>query len=319
MTVTPTTMQVDGDMCPICKSSRYLNPDMRFLVNPECYHKMCESCVDRIFSWGPSLCPYPGCGKTLRKNKFKTQMFEDLAVEREVDIRQRVTKVFNKRQEDFDTLQEYNNYLERVEDIIFNLVNGIDVEKTEAELRAYEAENKNSIMANILRVKQEEEQIMELEKLEAERRRQNAQLEYQMNQEEKEIRKQAEKDTLRELAQGNEDAAAIVERVNRKVEEKTRAARQELEEKVRRSMLAPRISALRREEGSGTPFTPFNGDRQKEYLFTVQDDYYDPFFNDIKEDSQYLASGFNLRDVYKHSLVQAFFGLGCNVQVEKAA
>lgn len=67
---------------------------MRFLINPECYHKMCESCVDRIFSHGPALCPIAGCHKTLRKNKFRRQTFEDIKVEREVDVRRRVAKVF---------------------------------------------------------------------------------------------------------------------------------------------------------------------------------------------------------------------------------
>ena len=78
------------DICPVCKSSRYLNPSMRFLVNPECYHKMCESCVDRIFSQGPAPCPVAGCARTLRKQRFRKQTFEDLQIEREVDIRQRV-------------------------------------------------------------------------------------------------------------------------------------------------------------------------------------------------------------------------------------
>jgi CDK-activating kinase assembly factor MAT1 len=81
------------DICPVCKSSRYLNPNMKFLVNPECYHKMCESCVDRIFSHGPAPCPIAGCKRTLRKAKFRTQTFEDLKVEREVDIRRRVNRV----------------------------------------------------------------------------------------------------------------------------------------------------------------------------------------------------------------------------------
>jgi CDK-activating kinase assembly factor MAT1 len=79
-----------SDICPVCKSSRYLNPNMQFKVNPECYHKMCESCVDRIFSHGPAPCPIAGCARTLRKAKFRTQTFEDLKVEREVDIRRRV-------------------------------------------------------------------------------------------------------------------------------------------------------------------------------------------------------------------------------------
>jgi CDK-activating kinase assembly factor MAT1 len=67
---------------------------MRFLINPECYHKMCESCVDRIFSSGPSSCPVAGCRKTLRKNRFRAQTFEDIGVEREVDIRRRVMHMY---------------------------------------------------------------------------------------------------------------------------------------------------------------------------------------------------------------------------------
>jgi CDK-activating kinase assembly factor MAT1 len=51
---------------------------------------MCESCVDRIFSSGPNACPVIGCKKTLRKARFRTQTFEDIGVEREVDIRKRV-------------------------------------------------------------------------------------------------------------------------------------------------------------------------------------------------------------------------------------
>ncbi|KAL9116482.1 MAG: hypothetical protein Q9187_006991 [Circinaria calcarea] len=83
----------EDEICPVCKSSRYLNPNMRFLVNPECYHKMCESCVDRIFSQGPAPCPVAGCGRTLRKARFRTQTFGDIKVEREVDIRRRVASV----------------------------------------------------------------------------------------------------------------------------------------------------------------------------------------------------------------------------------
>jgi Zinc finger, C3HC4 type (RING finger) len=28
------------DRCPVCKSDKYLNPNLKFLVNPECYHKL---------------------------------------------------------------------------------------------------------------------------------------------------------------------------------------------------------------------------------------------------------------------------------------
>lgn len=67
---------------------------MKFLVNPECYHKMCESCVDRIFSQGPAPCPVAGCARTLRKHRFRKQTFDDINIEREVDIRAKVAKVY---------------------------------------------------------------------------------------------------------------------------------------------------------------------------------------------------------------------------------
>ncbi len=62
-------------------------------MNPECYHRMCESCVDRLFSHGPAPCPVAGCHRTLRKHRFRKQTFESIQVEREVDIRKRIAKV----------------------------------------------------------------------------------------------------------------------------------------------------------------------------------------------------------------------------------
>ncbi|KAF1925070.1 CDK-activating kinase assembly factor [Didymella exigua CBS 183.55] len=126
-----------GDVCPVCKSSRYLNPHMKFLVNPECYHKMCESCVDRIFSHGPAPCPIAGCARTLRKGRFREATFEDLKVEREVDIRRRVQAVMNKDEADFETLKDYNDYLEQVEQVTWNLVLKLDVDATNARLQRW--------------------------------------------------------------------------------------------------------------------------------------------------------------------------------------
>ncbi|KAF1850302.1 CDK-activating kinase assembly factor [Cucurbitaria berberidis CBS 394.84] len=131
-----------SDICPVCKSSRYLNPNMKFRVNPECYHKMCESCVDRIFSHGPAPCPIAGCARTLRRNKFREQTFEDLKIEREVDIRKRVMSAMTKQEADFETLRDYNDYLEQVEEITWNLILKVDVELTESRLRRWEEHQK---------------------------------------------------------------------------------------------------------------------------------------------------------------------------------
>lgn len=133
----PPRTDTASDVCPVCKSSRYLNPNMKFLVNPECYHKMCESCVDRIFSHGPAPCPIAGCARTLRKGKFREATFEDLKVEREVDIRRRVASIMNKEEADFETLKDYNDYLEQVEEITWNLILKIDVDETNHRLQRW--------------------------------------------------------------------------------------------------------------------------------------------------------------------------------------
>src|ERR1700738_1742061 len=75
----------------------------------------CETCIDRIFTLGPAPCPV--CRRTLRKAKFRKQTFEDTMVEREVDVRRRIAKSYNKRREDFKSLRAYNDYLEDVEEI----------------------------------------------------------------------------------------------------------------------------------------------------------------------------------------------------------
>lgn len=54
---------------------------------------------------------------------------------------------FNKREEDFDSRAEYDNYLEEREDIAFNLIEAIDVAGATERLARYERENADSIVA----------------------------------------------------------------------------------------------------------------------------------------------------------------------------
>ncbi|CAD6913885.1 unnamed protein product, partial [Tilletia controversa] len=130
------------DKCPQCKTDRLIAPKLRLLVSP-CYHKMCESCVDRIFSLGSAPCPQ--CGATCRKNQFGVQTFSDLGVEREVDVRRRVGKIYNKQDRDFPSMEAYNDYLEEVEEITFNLINNVDPTRTEARIAMHEHANRTQI------------------------------------------------------------------------------------------------------------------------------------------------------------------------------
>lgn len=294
---------------------------MKFLVNPECYHKMCQSCVDRIFSLGPAPCPYPDCKKTLRKNKFTKQIFEDLGVEREVNVRQRVGKTFNKREQDFETLEEYNDYLEEVENIVFNLVNAVDVEETETKLQAYEQANRVQILQISQRQKHEDEQLEELQQLEKERKRQAYLLALEEEKEEQEMKQQAERDIIRQLATSQGEAKEIMKKASEMALKRSQNQKNLL--KVRFSAKSLSLKSRSKSKakfevpGNATPFTPFNGDRQLNYLFNVQDDYFDPLMDDVRNELSYAAAGFSVPNAQKQALVQAFFGLGCNIELEK--
>ena len=113
--MSPLTLpQSSDDKCPICKTDRYMSPRLRLMVSP-CYHKMCESCIDRLFSLGPAACPE--CGQIVRKPQFSAQTFQDLGVEEEVNVRKRVSKLFTRGPDDFKDLRAYNDYLEEFEEI----------------------------------------------------------------------------------------------------------------------------------------------------------------------------------------------------------
>uniref|UniRef100_A0A2P2PJC2 Uncharacterized protein MANES_14G112900 n=1 Tax=Rhizophora mucronata TaxID=61149 RepID=A0A2P2PJC2_RHIMU len=74
---------------------------------------------------------------------------------KEITIRKRISSIFNKREEDFPSLREYNDYLEEVEDMIFNLVNGVDVPAIEAKIAEYQKDNAEQIMINQARKAEE--------------------------------------------------------------------------------------------------------------------------------------------------------------------
>ncbi|CCD26282.1 TFIIH/NER complex subunit TFB3 NDAI_0H01080 [Naumovozyma dairenensis CBS 421] len=335
------------DMCPICKTDRYLSPDVKFLVNPECYHKICESCVDRIFSLGPAQCPYKRCDKILRKNKFKTQIFDDVGVEKEVDIRKRVFGVFNKDLNDFDgDLKKFNEYLEHVEEIVYKLDHGIDVEETERQLKDYEELNKQLILSNIERNKKEFENFEEREKFQKEMRLKKRMLERQIEEEDKSNKEWAKREIINRLAAAStsgslssassastsivDNTQDVIESVKSTVKLKKSSARRKLDELNRFLQDNPYFSSSnpnstqntllyqQQHGGSVIPFTPFNGDRDIEpRRFTIEEELYDdPFLKDLQNKKEFIASGFRTDYVYERVLTEAFMGLGCVISEE---
>ncbi|KAJ7445761.1 CDK-activating kinase assembly factor [Mycena galericulata] len=298
----------EDDQCPVCKSDKYLEKKLRLLVS-SCYHKMCESCIDRLFTLGPAPCPI--CNKVLRKLAFTPQTFEDLGVEKEIAIRRRIAKEFNKRLEDFQSLREYNDYLEDVEDITFNLINDVDPVGTEARIAAYREAN---AALTLLNTQREEAYILslrqaeELERKEREMRAEDLRREEEEEREEKELGKREIIEQL-ERAEGA-DAVGVVRRTKRERAEREATRKGVAPGKGPQALLRARLAATTAIKD--TPHIPFQDDYYAyDDMFVLQRVYVDPTSEAVRKDREGImrAGGYRVEEAWERAVRSAVAGL----------
>ena len=208
-------------VCPKCKTTKYRNPNMKLMVNV-CGHNICESCVELLFVKGSGACPE--CNIPLRRTNFRLQLFEDASIDKEVDIRRRILKDFNKHEEDFETLREYNDYLEMVEDIIFNLTNNVDILETNKKIQNYKENNKEITIKNRTKLSKDALEIEDILSMEQKHSKQ-VKLELKVLEEAEKLAKIKNKEKLiDDLMFGEENASKILEvhRENVAKEEKSK-------------------------------------------------------------------------------------------------
>ncbi|KAF8228956.1 CDK-activating kinase assembly factor [Tricholoma matsutake] len=296
------------DQCPVCKSDRYLNPKLRLLVS-SCYHKMCESCIDRLFTLGPAPCPI--CTKVLRKLAFTPQTFEDLGVEKEVAIRRRIAKEFNKRREDFPDLRSYNDYLEEVEDITFNLINEIDLPQTEARIHAYRAENAALIELNIQREEAYTQALKEQEDAERRDREQRALELRREEDEEKEEREKGRREIIDKLETSDKNAAKVIAKSRANALKRSTARSSTNVSQSNASLL--RARAGRSTAVPDVPHVPFE-DYWYAYedKFTLRNGGYEDFMSEaVRKDREGImrGGGYRIEEAWERALRSAVVAL----------
>uniref|UniRef100_A0A7E4VZJ5 CDK-activating kinase assembly factor MAT1 n=1 Tax=Panagrellus redivivus TaxID=6233 RepID=A0A7E4VZJ5_PANRE len=192
----------------------------------DCGHPICKNCVENIFARNSAPCPV--CGKQLRKNYFWEQKFDNPLIEREVYHRKRLSKIFCLKHDEFQNDKAYNDYLERFETIICNYVDDIDLEKTDAEVRQFQAQYADAIERNRKKLSEDDLWIKQmLEEDEDRHRRVNAELQNESNNEKKKNVDDANKEVLEELKSGNLPAEVIVDKKRKLQIEQEMLARDE--------------------------------------------------------------------------------------------
>uniref|UniRef100_T1JFU7 CDK-activating kinase assembly factor MAT1 n=1 Tax=Strigamia maritima TaxID=126957 RepID=T1JFU7_STRMM len=198
---------MDDQECPKCKTTKYRNPSLKLLVNV-CGHALCDNCVELLFVKGSGACPI--CRIPLRRNNFRTRLFEDAVVEKEVDIRKKILRDYNKKEDDFASLNEYNDYLEQVESIIHNLTHGVSVDATKSTIEQYRKENKSLIQKNKSKLSRDDaflEELIEAEEMKTALRQKQL---YQQERDDKRLKAKNRENLIDELTYSDAPAGHIL-------------------------------------------------------------------------------------------------------------
>ncbi|KAH7313659.1 CDK-activating kinase assembly factor MAT1 [Stachybotrys elegans] len=316
----------EDETCPVCKTTRYFNKDMEFRINPECYHRMCKTCVERIFRDGPNQCPYAGCHKTLRLRGFKSAFFGDLRIEREVDIRRRVAAVFNKVEDDFQSLQDYNDYLDMVECLTDDMVNGADDARrtAEARLSEWEAQHKADIERNRRLARESDDARAKRIAAENDAARQRRLLDMQEEADEKASAARFREEMLNslqnaELGHATEtmDRIMLKKRGQHKRDAALEAALANgpgLSIRGLRDKKAPTI----KDEG---PYSPYGGLRMGMTRVNIsadtREEYHNEWLDAIRTKDDYLVGGYSADEYLSRAMFDGFAGLGVFIADEK--
>ena len=232
---------------------------------------------------------------------------------------------FNKRRENFPDLKSYNDYLEEVEDIsqcadgvcllstdsplAFNLINEIDVEKTEARIAAYRAENAALIELNIQR---EERDLMAAQEEEERERQERLDRAKEIRREEELERAERAKEgqrILEDLARGK-DAKQVV------AQSREAAARRE-EKRIaeRNAAIRATMATMKRKGEAMIPDPPHKplADGWYDYgdKYVLRREYDDAVSELIRGDMArlVLAGGYRVEDAWDRAVRYAVAGL----------
>ncbi|KAL7754056.1 TFIIH/NER complex subunit [Sorochytrium milnesiophthora] len=300
----PPPVAGDNDTCQVCKVNKYIKPDLVLRVT-ECFHKICEDCVKRLFRFGNVPCPV--CSKPIKKINLSDPTYEDLFVEREVRVRQRICVIYNKRREDFKDLRAYNDYLEEIEDIVFNIVNEVDTKETEEKIDRYRRENQEVITRNMSKMQQDSENLKEYIRLERQQKQANREAYLQHQAQEETMRRSEQESLINELASSQKSAQSIVQH--------------HVQTNIRARGGMPAYSSLvashtwtMHEPGAEEVNLPdvdpletlYHDDDER---YTQLSEYFDPHMGSFGQDKMALGGGFRLDVTYARSLESLFRGV----------
>ena len=221
---------------------------------------------------------------------------------------------FNRRQEEFLGLREWNDYLENVEVLTFNLLYGVEVKETEAKLAAYAAQNQESIRQNAVLESAEHENTearFAAQKEQAKLRREESVRE---DEAERRGKLEADKEAQNVIARGGDP------REGQKIVLKKSTARRKGNEKpasasVDNGAPPPPVFEIQGLKPVVAPepikaYDAFGGLVIKPEYFTLRNKYEHPWLEKARTNPAITTGGYDVEEYCARAMMDAFAGLG---------
>ena len=225
-----------------------------------------------------------------------------------------LAKIFNRKEEEFETLRDWNDYLQEVEDLTFDLIHGISPKETMAKIKQYELDNAESITANNSRAKDDDlsyESRQAAERAAAKRRREAAR---QHDEAERAEKTELRYNLLDKLTTSEASKAKMLSRETQnsflKKSSSARSWNNPPGDRLDGKYTIRGLKAISPKDEDLTPFDPFGGALPKQQYFTLQANYEYPWLDEARKAPKITAGGYKARDYCARSLFEAFAGLG---------
>ena len=244
---------------------------------------------------------------------------------------------FNRRQEEFETLRDYNNYLEEVEILTFNLINKTDIEETEQKIAAYAADHRSLISRNKALAHEESVNF----NAEAEAQREQARLRraeaLQEEEDERREREEGKRTLVERLANSKGNADAIVQEIERAQVKRSSAKGEKanIERRKENAMATQdpfgvsngsagagfKIAGLKKviEPETEKEYDPYGGTVLEYEYYVLQDQYEHSWLDKARTNPEITTGGYDVGEYCARAMFEAFAGLGCFIEDELGA
>lgn len=141
--------------CSMCNVREGGDHGRKFFVSVRCGHVLCQKCLDTIYDVSrSSRCYGKDCHSDLLMSHFEPRTEEEKMIYKEIANRRELARIYNLHKEDFQGTPEYYDYLEEMEDVVYDKTYEPSAD-VQARIASFQKTHHEQITVNAARIANE--------------------------------------------------------------------------------------------------------------------------------------------------------------------